>query len=334
MQFQISKATRNQIKLRAALIAPSGGGKTFSALRLAKGMGEKTGLIDTENHRALYYATEFDFQHIPFNPPFSPENYIAAIDFAIANGCKTIILDSASHEWMGLGGILNIKDSMPPSQFQNGFAKWAVLTPRHDAFIDKIQRSDAHLIVCLRGKDEYVLEQNDKGKQVPRKVGVGMQMRDGLEYECTVALLIDQETHKFSVTKDNTHLFENRYDILTEKDGEALKMWAETGEMPPPPPPKAGGHPNATGEPTSTISVEQALDFTFALGERDIPQQEFLQKTLEFYASAHKKEYKDVTELPASCYDPIMRSIKNKPLCEAKLQRDEKQKEVSNVGSK
>jgi hypothetical protein len=304
MNFTISKAERKQILLRIALISPSGGGKTYSALRLAKGIGLKTGVIDTENRRSLYYADEFNFEHIPFNPPFSPENYIAAMDFAIANGCKTIILDSGSHEWIGTGGILSIKDSMPPSQFKNEWAKWERLTPRHNAFIDKIQRCDAHIIVCLRGKDEYVLEQNEKGKTAPKKVGVGAQMRDGLEYECTVALMIDQESHHFSVTKDNTHLFDGRFDLITEKDGAALLEWAQKGTL-------AAPDPKAECSEVM-ISEEQALTISMEVQRREGAE---LGSIRRFYAGVlGKKEINDVTEIPAKYYEQIMGQLQKKAL--------------------
>jgi hypothetical protein len=225
MAFQINKAERNQVKLRIALIAPSGGGKTYSALRLAKGMGGKVILIDTENKRSLIYADEFDFFHIPFDPPFTPERYIEAIEAAEAVEAATIIIDSTSHEWMGRGGILETHGKMPG----NSWANWRTLTPRHEAFLDKLLRSSAHIIACLRGKDEYVTEEKD-GKQTPRKIGVGPQMREGFEYECTLTLSLDQQTHVASAMKDNTHLFEGKYDTLTEAHGKALMEWANSGK--------------------------------------------------------------------------------------------------------
>ena len=231
MAFMAKRAERKQLKLRVALIGPSGAGKTYSALRLASGItganGGKIALIDTENRRGEYYADEFTYDVISFDPPFSPERYIEAITYAEKAGYSVVIIDSASHEWMGAGGIMDTLDHIPGT---NSYTKWAVLTPRHNAFIDKIVRSSVHIITCLRGKDEYVLETNDKGKQVPKKVGVGAQMRDGLEYECTVSLLIDQDKHTFSTMKDNTHIFDGRWDVLTEKDGVALESWASKGE--------------------------------------------------------------------------------------------------------
>ncbi len=229
--FEFKKAQREQLKLRVALIGPSGSGKTYSALRLATGMTRNDGeivLIDTENRRGEYYAKEFDYDTLNFAPPFTPERYIEAITAAEKAGYAVIILDSASHEWVGKGGLLEIVDK---TSGQNSFAKWKTATPRHDAFIDKIVRCECHIIVCLRGKDQYVLEEKN-GKQAPKKVGMGAQQRDGLEYECTLSFLIDQATHVAEAAKDNTHIFDGRPDILTEADGEALVQWANDGVAP------------------------------------------------------------------------------------------------------
>jgi hypothetical protein len=226
------KAKREQIKLKIALMAPSGAGKTYGALRLAKGFGGRTAFIDTENKRGKYYANEFDYDYLEIKPPYTPEKYIDAIDEALNEGYDNIIVDSTSHEWMGKGGILEIKNTMPGA---NDYVKWAVLTPRHNRFLDKLIFSDANVIMCLRGKDEYILETNDKGKQVPRKVGLGAQQRDGIEYECSAAFMIDQDSHVAQVMKDNTHIFdgtrgEKLYEMLTEEHGKAMMEWANSGE--------------------------------------------------------------------------------------------------------
>lgn len=219
-----TKAVRSQVKLRVALIGPSGSGKTYSALRLAKGIGGKVALIDTEGDRGTYYADEFDYDRMQLDPPFTPERYIAAIREAEQAGYSVLIMDSASHEWIGKGGILEIHGNMPG----NSYANWNSVTPRHDAWVDAQVRCKCHLIVTLRGKDEYVLAENDKGKQVPQKVGIGPVQRGGLEYEYTTAFLLDMK-HVAATTKDNTHIFDGSYEVLTEAHGEKLRAWSESG---------------------------------------------------------------------------------------------------------
>jgi len=200
---------------------------------MAQGLGTKVLLIDTEAGRSEVYANEFEFDVLPLEPPFSPERYIEAITAGEKAGYEVIIVDSASHEWAGTGGLLDNKDKMEGA---NDWAKWAKLTPRHNQFVDKLIRTVAHLILTIRGKDTWILELDSKGKQKPKKVGVGGQQREGMEYEFTVAFVLDQESHVATVSKDNTHLFENVYDVLTPEAGERLKAWATEGKVATQPP--------------------------------------------------------------------------------------------------
>ena len=87
--LQLKKAQRKQVKLRLNLSAPSGAGKTYSALLMAKGIvGEwaKIAVIDTENGSASLYDHLGEFNVIDLQPPFSPERYIEAIDACINGG--------------------------------------------------------------------------------------------------------------------------------------------------------------------------------------------------------------------------------------------------------
>jgi len=116
-QFAISEgpAVRERSPILIGLMGPSGGGKTFSALRLAKGIqsvvgGDIVG-IDTEGRRMLHYADRFKFRHMPFPAPFGSLDYLAAIRQAVKTGGKTIIVDSMSHEHEGPGGLLDYWES-------------------------------------------------------------------------------------------------------------------------------------------------------------------------------------------------------------------------------
>lgn len=225
--FSFKKAKREKIWCKILLNGPSGSGKTYTALRLATGMFKKTGgngiaAIDTENGRIRYYANEFDFFDLQLSEPYTSESYIDAINAAVDNGFLVLIVDSLSHEWKWLN---DVHDKMPGNSFTN----WGKLKPRHAALMEKILQSPIHIIATARGKDDYVMEEKS-GKQVPKKVGVGSQQEKDIEYNYTVTFNIDQETHVATVSKDNTHLFEGRYDVLTEKDGEKIIDWANSGE--------------------------------------------------------------------------------------------------------
>lgn len=236
MAFQ--KAKREQIYPKVALIGASGSGKSYSALRLATGAVKKMGkgkkiyYIDSEGGRGKYYANEFDYEYASIEAPYTTEKYINLIEEATSQSdCGVLIVDSTSHCWAGKGGILEQHSNMPGNSYTN----WAKLTPKYNKFVDTILLSPAFIICCVRGKDEYVMEEKN-GKQVPKKIGLGGEIRQNFEYEMSVAFNIDQTNHVAMATKDNTHLFDDRYDVLTEKDGESLYDWANTGDKPAPKP--------------------------------------------------------------------------------------------------
>lgn len=227
MANPFQKSKKEKVWAKVMMAGPSGSGKTYSALRVATGLAEACGsrvaAIDTEAGRIRYYAEEFDFDDIQLES-FTPESYIEMIQAAVDAGYKVLLIDSISHEWNYCYDTVN---KMPGNSFTN----WGKMTPRHDKFMETILQSPMHIICTVRGKDEYTLEEKN-GKQTPKKIGMGYKQRDNTEYEYTITFNIDQSTHVATAMKDNTHLFENRYDVLTEKDGEALYRWANSGSEP------------------------------------------------------------------------------------------------------
>lgn len=234
MGFTANKATRELIWVKLALMAPSGGGKTYSSLRLATGMLEalkEKGLgqngrilmLNTEQKRGYYYANEFDYDIIDLQAPYSPENYVEAIEWAVKEDYPILILDSTSHEWEGSGGCLELHQKMG-----GNFQAWGKITPRHNKFLASIADSPIHIIATMRGKDQYSIEQGDK--MSVKKLGVGAKQREGFEYEFTASFLMDQSSNTAEVQKDNTHLFENESSILfNEGHGRDIVEWANSG---------------------------------------------------------------------------------------------------------
>ena len=229
MAIQFEKAKREKIWAKVLLAGPSGSGKTYTALRMATGiankMGKRIAAVDTENGRIRYYANEFDFDDITFAPPHTPERYIELINAAVDAGYGVLVIDSITHEW---DYCLEVHGKMPGNSYTN----WSKITPRHDAFTEAMLQSSIHVICTVRGKDEYVIEEKN-GKQIPKKVGLGYKQRDNVEYNYSVTFNLDQTNHVAEATKDNTHIFENKYEMLTEKDGEALYKWANSSKVEP-----------------------------------------------------------------------------------------------------
>lgn len=221
----IRKAERKKAKLRLGISGASGSGKTWSALEIATGMGGKIGMIDTEAGRGELYGDDFNYDVIRLDAPFSPERYIEAIKAFEKAGYDIILIDSLSHAWVGEGGILASVDQAGGKTFSNG---WKAATPRHNAMVEAIVTSKAHIIVTMRVKTEYVVELNDRGKAEPRKVGLSPVQRDGLEYEFTLFMDINQD-HVVHVTKDNTKLFDQQYVKPSQEMGKKLIEWLNSG---------------------------------------------------------------------------------------------------------
>lgn len=225
--MQLKKATRQQVKLRLNISAPSGAGKTMSALRMAFGITEdwtKIAVIDTENGSASLYSHLGDFNTVDMQPPFTPEKYIDALKTCSDGGMEVIIIDSSSHEWACL---LEENELLAQSVFKgNTWSAWSKTTPRHDRFVSAVLHSPAHVITCTRSKMETVM---GEGKKV-HKVGMKDVQREGWEYELTVSLNIDRDTHLAIPSKDRTNLFEGKQPFLiTEETGKQIKSWCESG---------------------------------------------------------------------------------------------------------
>lgn len=233
-----AKATRTRAFIKMAITGPSGSGKTLSALKLARGLaGEgKIALIDTENESASLYADATDFDTCPIAAPFTTEKYIEAIKAAAEAGYSVLVIDSLTHAWAGEGGLLAQKESLD-SRGGNSFTNWASITKKHEQLKAEILQSSIHVIVTMRSKHEYVVDQQN-GKTAPKKVGMSPIQRDGMEYEFTIVLDMGMN-HEFSASKDRTGLFDGKFEIPKESHGAAIRAWLESGNEPVPKPPKA-----------------------------------------------------------------------------------------------
>lgn len=229
--MEIRKAERKKAKLRLGIAAPSGAGKTYSALLLAFGLGGKIGLIDTEHGSGDLYAHLGDYDIIGIEAPYTVSKYLQAIKAFEQAGYSTIIIDSLSHAWAGDGGLLDKQGKIADSGKANGFAAWRTITPEHNALVEAMLRSSCHIIATMRAKQEYVLEMNDKGKQTPKKVGLAPVQREGMEYEFTVMLDVDMN-HVASASKDRTGLFDGQHFKITEDTGKTLLGWLDAGTAP------------------------------------------------------------------------------------------------------
>lgn len=225
MKFQ--KAVRKRAKLRLAIAGPSGSGKTYSALLIARGIGGRVAVIDTERGSASLYSDLVEFDTLELAPPFSPERFIEAIHAAEAADYDVLIIDSMTHEWDGAGGCLEINEQIAAAKFRgNTWSAWSETTPRHRAFVDAILQSPCHVIVTMRSKTETV---QDADTKKVRKVGMKNVQRDGTEYEFAVVFDLEHEKHFAVATKDRTRLFAQPH-VITPETGKRLVQWLDSSE--------------------------------------------------------------------------------------------------------
>jgi hypothetical protein len=165
--FTDSKAVRTQTPLMIGMVGPSGGGKTYSALRLATGIqrvaGGRIGFIDTEAKRGLFYSSEFDFDHLHFEKPFGSLDYLDAILHFVSKGIvKTIIIDTMSGEHEGPGGMLEqhaaktkeLAAKWKVSEHAAAMSAWAEPKAARRKMINEILQMQTNFIFCYRAREK------------------------------------------------------------------------------------------------------------------------------------------------------------------------------------
>lgn len=219
-------ATKSASKARIAITGPSGSGKTFTALAVATGLadGGKLAVIDTERGSAAKYADLFTFDHAVMSPPYLHGKYIKALEEAAQEGYAVALIDSLTHAWKGRGGLLEQVDDAKQKR-GNDFTAWAGPSKAWQDLLDAILESPIHVIATMRSKQDYILEANDRGKQVPRKVGMAPEARDGVEYEFDVVFDMDL-AHTATVSKSRcAELSDAQIAAPGREVGERLLGW-------------------------------------------------------------------------------------------------------------
>ena len=220
------KAERTKTKLKLAVTGPSGSGKTYSALTLAKGLGKKVAVVDTERGSASLYSDLFAFDVLEIEAPYTTEKYMEAIKSAEQAGYDVIVLDSITHAWAGAGGLLEQKEQLDARATRgNSYTNWATITKKHEAFLASILHANVHLIATMRSKQDYVLVERN-GKQVPQKVGMAPIQRDGAEYEFTIVFDVAMN-HEAQASKDRTGIFTDSIFKISDDTSKKIRTWLD-----------------------------------------------------------------------------------------------------------
>lgn len=218
------KASKKSCKLRLALFGVSGGGKTYSSLLLAKGLGGRVALIDTEHNSASKYADRFDFDVCNLDKP-TIGNMLMTIKEA--SDYDVLIIDSLTHSWLEL---LQEVEQIARAKFGgNTWSAWSEGTPKQQKLISALLDFPGHIIVTMRADTNWTTTVNDKGKVVPIRIGEAPKQGKNIEYEFDMLIQLSQD-HTGLVLKDRTGKFQDECFIIDEKFGSLLGEWLEDGD--------------------------------------------------------------------------------------------------------
>lgn len=229
------KATRKAVPLCVAIGAPTGQGKTYSALLMAAGLakGGKIGFLDTEHGRGSMYADDAEimkampqgYDVIELTEPYTPERYIEAI--RALSDCDVIVVDSTTHEWEGSGGCTDIAENNK----LGGMPNWAKAKMAHKRFMNVVTQSSSYIVFCLRAREKTKPGKDDKGKTIMIECGMQPIQEKNFMFEMTVSMLLD-ESYRPIITKCPRPLQSLFSDgrLITKETGEKLRAWAESGE--------------------------------------------------------------------------------------------------------
>ncbi len=228
---RFSKATKAKAKLRLALFGPAGSGKTFTALSVARGLGEKIALIDTERGSAAKYSDRFDFDTCD-QRGFSIPSYLESIEEA--QGYDVLIIDSLSHAWQWL---VEEVDRIAAAKYRgNSWSAWSEGNPIQRKLIDAILGFPGHVLVTMRSKTEWTTAEDSRGRKTPQRVGLNPEQGKGIEFEFDVLMEMSAE-HVGRVIKDRSGKFQ---DAIVQDPGidfgKQMAAWLSDGVEPAPQP--------------------------------------------------------------------------------------------------
>lgn len=241
------------------LSGASGTGKTYSALLIARGLaegatgrkGSPIGIVDTENRRALHYREAFpEMVHFDMKAVddggrmigFGPERWIEVIDAAEAAALPVLVIDSFSHAWEGVGGVLDLHAQTLDRLTSGNSAladkrsqlAWAEVKPRYRRLIDRIVRARTNIVICTRAKpvmQDFKTGQNARPTKTRRKDVPWDPAADGdLMFEMTAMMILDPAApgcpvHQIKCADQFKALFDPRRPMGVDT-GRAMAEWA------------------------------------------------------------------------------------------------------------
>jgi hypothetical protein len=236
-EFEIKKASREAVKPLIALYSESGCGKTYSALLLARGFVGPAGkivMIDTESGRGSLYADVLPggYEVIQMDSPFSPARCIEAVEAVERSGASIGIIDSASHFWEGIGGVLDVAAQNEEKSHKAGLHNWRQPKMEHAKMMLKMMQSSIPWIICLRAKfkTRQTKDKDNKTVIIKDDLPSAIQAEDFL-FEMTAHALIFPD-HTIDCTKWSHPELKKCFPAkgegpITSRHGELLAAWCQ-----------------------------------------------------------------------------------------------------------
>lgn len=249
MDTEFKRATRQGVKPVIGLFAESGCGKTYSALLLARGIAGPEGIvrmIDTESGRGSLYADVLPggYDVLTLDAPFTPARYIQCIELAENAGTDVLVIDSMSHEWEGVGGVLDMAGANEEKSGRSGLHNWKTPKMEHNKLLLKILQSKLIIIVCIRAKYKSrqvkgTKEMAESGAITNNQVGKTVILKDEMTSPIQAEDFIFEMTAHMEILPNHTIRLtkcshpqlrdcfpKDRERPLTIADGAKIKGWA------------------------------------------------------------------------------------------------------------
>lgn len=228
---------------------------------MARGIAGSAGqivMVDTESKRGSLYADVLPggYKVINLDAPFTPDRYISALSAAFDFKPSCVVLDSASHEWEGIGGVCDMAADNESKSGRSGLHNWKQPKFEHAKLVQFILRSPVPLICCIRAKyktrqktgtaemaESGAIRNNQIGKTVIIKdeVTSPIQAEDFIfESTCHAEIL---PNHTINLTKCSHPELRKCFPQagpIEIKHGELVRAWCES---------PGGARPAATEDP-------------------------------------------------------------------------------------
>lgn len=238
MTYTFKPATRQNSKVLVGIYGESGCGKTYSSLLLARGIAGDNGkiaMIDTESGRGALYADVIPggYLHMDLSEPFSPQRYVEAIAAAENAGIDVLVIDSMSHGWTGIGGVLDQAAKIEERTGKPGLHCWKEPKQHHKLMMLKLLQTRMNVICCLRAKYKSKQQKNLRtGKsEIVKDDFTTPEQDEAFIYEMTAHMEIMQN-HVIRITKcshpDLRKCFQDGKPI-TIATGQNIAGWSSGG---------------------------------------------------------------------------------------------------------